>query len=225
LNVALYWSHSFLPDLIRPDGIAFDFGVNGGGFARLVAPRCRRVVGFEPDPSWQGRLSLPDNVRLVAKAISARPGKLQFHVNRETCSSLHYAEEAADTVEVEAVTLADALALEPGGRIELIKMDIEGEEVPVLREAPAELFDRVAQMTVEFHDFLDPASVPAIRQVIAKMRGVGFHAVRFSRNTYGDLLFVNQRLEPLSLWQRGSLRLRHKYARGLGRIIRRALKK
>jgi hypothetical protein len=31
-------------------------------------------------------------------------------------------------------------------------------------------------------------------------------------------------LEPLSLWQRGSLR-RHKYARGLGKIIRRPLRK
>src|SRR5262245_15796133 len=105
MNVAYYWCHSFLPDLIRPDGVVFDFGVNDGGFTRLVAGRCRRVVGLEPDPSWQGQLKLPENVTLVPKALAAKSGALKFHVNQELCSSLHYAGESAETVEVQAITL------------------------------------------------------------------------------------------------------------------------
>lgn len=224
MNVQLYWCHSFFADLIRPDGVVFDFGVNDGGFARLVAPHCRRVIGFEPDPTWGGgRLSLPPNVLIVPKAVAAKSGTIPFHVNEGMCSSLHFAEAETKTVEVEAVTLADALAMEPGSRIDLIKMDIEGEELAILDSAPAELFARVAQMTVEFHDFLDPASVPAIRAVIARMEGMGFHAIRFSWNSYGDLLFINQRLVPLSTSQRAWVRLRHKYARGVARVMRRML--
>jgi FkbM family methyltransferase len=221
MQVSTYWGHTYLPGRLRAGGVVFDLGVNSGGFSRLVASRCRRVIGFEPDPSWAGRLELPANVTLIHKAIAAKPGRLPLHLNPVTCSSLHYGDSNAATAEVEAITLAEALALEPAGRIELIKMDIEGEEIAVLRDAPEELFDRVAQMTVEFHDFIDPASVPAIREVIARMHRLGFHIIKFSWRSYGDVLFLNKKLEPLSLWQRCSLRLIHKYGRGALRVLRR----
>lgn len=223
MNVHVYWSHSFIPDLIRPDGLVFDFGVNEGGLSRLVAPRCRKVIGFEPDPSWKEKHLLPDNVRVLPKALAARAGMVNFNVNAGLCSSLHYAEACTKVVEVEAITLASALAEEPAGRIDLLKMDIEGEEVPVLLEAPAALFTRVVQMTVEFHDFLDPSSVPGIRRAIRRMRRLGFHAICFSWRSYGDLLFVNTQLAPLSLVQQIWLRLRYKYASGIARVIRRGL--
>lgn len=221
MNVEVYWSHSFLPDLIRPDGLVFDFGVNEGGFSRLVAPKCRKVIGFEPDPSWSGKHSLPNNVRVQPKALAAQAGISNFNVNAGLCSSLHYAEKGTKVIGVEAVTLADALAEEPEGRIDLLKMDIEGEEVPVLFEAPAELFSRVVQMTVEFHDFLDPSSRPAICAVIKRMRGLGFHSICFSLKNFGDVLFVNRNLVHLGLWQRTWILVRFKYARGLARIARR----
>ena len=224
MTVTVYWSHSFLSDLIRPDGLVFDFGFNDGGFTRLLAPKCKRVIGFEPDPRWQNRQSLPDNAHLEQKALAARRGKLRLHVNKEwQCASLHYAESDANAVEVEAVTLEEALGLEPEGRIELIKMDIEGEEVAVLMGAPKELFSRVAQMTVEFHDFLDPASIPAIRKVIARMRSLGFYVFCFSWRSHGDLLFVNCKLAPLGLFQRLWLLARYKYIRGVGRVLKRQL--
>ncbi len=211
-----------MPELMRSDGWVFDFGVNSGGFAEIAARLCRKVVGFEPDPSWQGRLQhLPDNVLLVQKAVAAAPGRLHFNVNAEKCSSLHYADSNASTVEVEAVTLAQALSLAPEGRIELIKMDIEGEEVPVLLEADAALFERVAQMTVEFHDFLDPASLPQIRKTIARIQCLGFFAVRMSWHSYGDMLFINEKLEPLTFWQRFHLRIIYKYTQGARRIVQR----
>jgi FkbM family methyltransferase len=223
VNVEVYWSHSFLPSLVRRDGIVFDFGVNDGGFSRLMAPKCRVVVGFEPDPAWQGRHELPANVRVTPKALAARAGTIAFHVNQDLCSSMHYAEPNAREVRVEALTLEAALASEPDGRIDLLKMDIEGEEVDVLLNAPEAAFSRVVQMTVEFHDFLDPSSTPAIREAIRRMRGFGFHSVRFSFRSYGDVLFINRRLAPLNVWQRLWLRLRFKYLRGLRRAAFRLL--
>lgn len=68
---------------------------------------------------------------------------------------MHFSDGDAWAVNLEAVTLAHALALEPNGRIDLVKMDIEG-EVAVLLSAPEELFARIVQLSVEFHDFLDP---------------------------------------------------------------------
>lgn len=216
MNVEVYWSHSFLPELIRPDGLVFDFGVNDGGFSRVVAPRCRTVIGFEPDPTWHDRLALPANVRVIAKALAAHAGHHRFHVNAQKCSSMHFADIAATTVEVEAVTFGEALALE-SGRIDLVKMDIEGEEVAVLLDAPADLFTRVAQMTVEFHDFINPGQLPDIRRAIARMADLGFDAVCFSFRSYGDVLFINRRLVPLSPIQWAWMIARFKYLRGAAR--------
>jgi FkbM family methyltransferase len=222
MRLASYCNHTFLPDLINPDGIVFDFGVNYGGFSGAVAPLCRRVIGFEPDPIWQGRLSLPDNVHVAPMALAAQRGRVHLRLNRKSCSSLHYSDPDAESVEVEAITLEDALGIDPEARVDLVKMDIEGEEVPVLLDAAPKVFERVAQITVEFHDFLDPESLPAIRSVIDRLERLGFVAIRFSWRSYGDMLFVNKLLAPLWVWERVSLKVLHKYGRGIGRIIARA---
>jgi FkbM family methyltransferase len=226
MKVESYWGHTFLPELIRSDGVIFDFGTYNGGFCKLVAPLCRRVIGFEPDPYWDGdgRLSLPENVLVLRKALAAKPGLVRFNLNEAKCSSMHYFDTGARSIVADAITLADAVALAQEERVELIKMDIEGEEVAVLHDASPEILQRVAQMTVEFHDFIDSTSTPAIRAVIKKMKGLGFLAIRFSWRTYGDFLFVNQQMEPLSLRQRAGLTVVHKYGRGFARIARRALR-
>jgi FkbM family methyltransferase len=222
MNVETYWSHSFVPSLVRADGVVFDLGVNDGGFARLMAPRCREVIGYEPDPRWRGAIDVPANVRIEAKAIAAKPGTVSFHVNPRLCSSSHYTEPGARTIDVEAVTLEQALAAQPSGPIDLLKMDIEGEETAVLLQAPEEALRRVAQLTVEFHDFLDQRSVPDIRAAIARLRRLGFVAFCFSFRSYGDMLFLNRALVPLAWWQRVYLLARFKYLRGAARVLARA---
>ena len=221
LAVQRYWGHTYLPALIRKDGVVFDFGVNDGGFSRLLAPHCKRVIGFEPDPSWKDRLSLPSNVEVHPQALAADGETVQINLNKTTCSSLHYADRDAESIRVPAISLEKALGLDQADRIELLKIDIEGEEVAVLNKAPRRAFERVAQMSVEFHDFMDPASLPGIRAVIARMKELGFIVLKFSWRSYGDILFVNRRLEPLSWVERAYLIGYHKYARGLARLVRR----
>lgn len=221
-SIQTYWGHTYLPKLIRPDGVVFDFGVNTGGFTRLVAPLCRKVLGFEPDPTYHGA-PLPPNATLVPNALSAAGGTVVLHVNKEKCSSLHYADAESQKVEVQAMTLAEALALEPDARIDMVKIDIEGEEVSVLALAPEALFQRVVQISVEFHDFMDPQSLPHVLSVIERMKSFGFVYFKFSWRSYGDVLFVNRKLAPVSALQVAGIRL-GKYERGIGRILARALK-
>lgn len=59
--------------------------------------------------------------------------------------------------------------------------------------------------------------------VIRRMQEKGFWCVKFSRKNYGDVLCVNRRLEPLSLFQRSIIVLIHKYGRGLARMWRRTM--
>lgn len=221
MHVETYWSHSFVPSLVRADGVVFDLGVNDGGFARLMAPRCRTVIGYEPDPRWRTLANLPANVRIEPKAIAATPGAMSLHVNPQLCSSSHFTEPGARTIDVEAVTLEQALAAQPAGPIDLLKMDIEGEETAVLLQAPEQVLKRIAQLTVEFHDFLDRRSVPEIRSAIRRMEQLGFFAFCFSFRSYGDMLFINRAMVPLPWWQRSYLLARFKYLRGAARLLRR----
>lgn len=221
-KVATYWSHSFIPELVRTDGVAFDFGANYGGFSRAIASYCGRVFAFEPDPTWRGRLDLPANVTLFEKAVAAKRGTIRLYVNTTTCSSLHYADGRHTLADVDAITLADALSLHPAGVIDLVKLDIEGEEVPVLEGAADELLQRIAQLTVEFHDFLDPASQPAIRRVITRMERLGFLVMKMSWHSYGDVLLLNRNLINVPFLNRLHLSYAHRYSAGLVRMAKRA---
>ena len=45
---------------------------------------------------------------------------------------------------------------ELGGRVDLVKLDVEGAEIDVLREANASDLNSYCQLTVEFHDRRPP---------------------------------------------------------------------
>ena len=59
-------------------------------------------------------------------------------------------------------------------RIDLVKMDIEGAELDVFDTISSLLLQRIVQMTVDFHDFLQPADIPRIEAVIRRLRREGF---------------------------------------------------
>jgi FkbM family methyltransferase len=222
MRVGSFWCHTFLLDLIRPNGTILDFGANYGGFSEMAAALCARVIGFEPNPYWQKNMvSLPKNVIVVRKAIAAKRGTCSFYLEDKggTNSSLHKRnEEQKQTVNVETITLEDAIALQPAERVELIKIDIEGEELALLQTASAEALQRAAQITVEFEDY---HGVAAIRSAIRRMKSLGFWTVRFSWRNYGDVLFVNKMMEPLGIIQRANVILVHKYGRGILRMMNR----
>ena len=227
MRIGTFWAHTFLLDIIRPKGTIFDFGLNYGGFSNMAAGLCEHVFAFEPNPFWSRErgngIALPRNVTIVPKAIAAKSGTYTFYLEPEggTNSSLHKEHTGTrldEAVTVDAITLGDALALQTMTRIELIKVNIEGEKVPVLQTAPAEALRRAAQLSVEFEPY---HSEEVIRSVIQRMESLGFWTVKFSWRNYGDVLFVNLGLEPLSPVQRANIVLVHKYGRGILRVLSR----
>lgn len=223
MKIGYFWAHTFLKDRIRPDDVVFDIGMNYGGFTQVIGPLCQHVFGFEPNAFWNDqRPPLPPNVTVINKAVAVSRGILTFHLEPAggPSSSLHLSasKAGASRVDVEAITLADAFASAEGRRIGFVKLDIEGEELPLLQAAPAEILVQIAQMTVEFEDY---HSEQEIYQVIQKMRALGFFVVKFSWRNYGDVLFLNSRIEHISWYDRVLLILVHKYLRGVLRVVRR----
>lgn len=137
-------------DVIRelPAGGGFvDLGANIGFFTVFAAAAVGpggRVYAFEPTPATAAlvRHNLALNgvgaqATVVEKAVSERPGTARFAVFRGAGQGnqleLSGDAPAHDTIDVEVTSLDAHFAQLGWPRVDLIKMDIEGAELPALR--------------------------------------------------------------------------------------------
>lgn len=128
--------------LLRPGMVFADVGANVGYYtllaARLVGPS-GRIYAFEPDPACGDilRRSIQvngyDHVIVVGKALAATPGVgwLSQPRNKEM-QQLAERRSGYRCLQVEVTTL-DGVVARYGGRLHLVKLDVEGAEPEVLR--------------------------------------------------------------------------------------------
>ena len=134
----------FLWRLIRKGDTCVDVGANIGYVSLLMAARCGepgRCLAFEADPGVFGKLN--ENIRLngftqitaVNAAVSDREGMLTFQPAPElNCGLGRISAEGAEgfgCFQVRAIRLDDTLAAVD--RIRVVKIDVEGHELQVLR--------------------------------------------------------------------------------------------
>lgn len=143
------------------DQVAWDVGAHVGFFTLLLARRCASVLALEPYPPNADRLrrhvDLNDApVEVLQCAVAGRPGTVELQVGPS--SGTHKLTEVdgprwrdaapGERLQVEAVTL-DGL-LEGHAAPDLVKLDVEGAELEVLRAAPRVL-RHAATLVVETH--------------------------------------------------------------------------
>jgi FkbM family methyltransferase len=152
-QLAAAWS------LIPAGGICFDVGANVGLYTLLMARRARRVVAFEPLPRnlrylWSHvQINRLENVSILPSAVSDRPCLTGFDAGDDPGrGSL---DDAAGQM-VTTVTLDD-VARRLGTAPDLVKIDVEGAELAVLRGAMEILRTKRPTLLLSTHG-------PAIRQ-------------------------------------------------------------
>lgn len=115
-----------------------------------------RVTAFEADPTVAAVLArnLAANgcgdVEVVPAAVWSSAGRLRFRVQGADAGALEDVEAAGDgpSIEVEAVRLRDWVT---AGPVDLLKLDVEGAELDVLRDL-ADVLSHVRALQVEVHD-------------------------------------------------------------------------
>jgi FkbM family methyltransferase len=133
----------FFDRTIRPHWRIADVGANQGlytvYFSRQAADG--RVYAFEPDPDLFAKLkentqrNNRGNVSLFNAAIASQPDKLSFRAgrfNRGDNRIVPNPTSPAGTIEVDAIPLDHAI---PERKLNLLKVDVQGFEVQVLRGA------------------------------------------------------------------------------------------
>ena len=181
--------HTFL-DRFDAEPLLVDLGANLGLFAqgfRDAYPSSRLVL-VEGDPllirKLVDRFGAASGVQLFQGVIgpenrSAAPFFLS-EVPEGNSMLRHFSESwsPADSREitVEMITLASLLELVEPNCVDLLKVDIEGAEWDVLSGLTPTLAERINQITVEFHDFMDPSQRPRTERCIAQLQALGFHS-------------------------------------------------
>jgi FkbM family methyltransferase len=225
LRMARIAGHSFLTAPLRPGAAVLDLGVNHGEFAIEILTRfgCR-VFGVEPVPELFAALPTLPGLTVEQLAVTGNGGPARLYVNQSTCATIQesLSQSGAPTVEVAGVTLAGLLDRHGVEQVALVKVDIEGAELAMLAGASDETLRRTDQITIEFHDFLDPGLRGPVRESRRRLRDAGFAELAMSRDS-SDVLFVNRSRIAFGAGHKLAATLTQKYPRGIGRIAARKL--
>jgi len=179
--------------LLPVGGRFVDLGANVGFWTLPAARRAGpsgHVVAFEPNPWAADRLErnrrLNDDgtlasIELVRKAVGAEQGELELvsddleaGASQATLHGSAVVGATRGSVAVEVTTLDDTLTSE----VDILKMDVQGHELEVLRGA-RELFETSPprHLVVEIQGDLLAAAGGSSEQLVARLEELGYRAV------------------------------------------------
>lgn len=180
-----------LPDRLTLDGLVVDVGANHGTFTdtiRRLEPRSC-VIAVEPEPTnvehLRRRFAGDPAVTIVDSAVSDRAGTSMLNVTKGTeFASLHAplgslqaeygaASEVVGTADVRTATLDEIVGDRP---VRLLKVDVQGHELALLRGATATLA-RTEALLIEVLFVSHYEDDAIFAQVDAAVRQQGFDLV------------------------------------------------
>ena len=186
MDVVQMRGHSFFALGSAP--FVVDLGANDGKFTAdvLQAYPGATVLMVEADPylvqKIAERFRTHPGLQLYRGLVGAQTqDAVPFHLSRvpegnsvRRAFSNHWSPGETREISVPMTTLPDLLAQANPPRIDLLKVDIEGSEWDVLPTLTPREATLVAQLSVEFHDFLDPAARPQTEACIAHLEDLGY---------------------------------------------------
>jgi len=154
---------AFLLAHMPPDGVFLDIGANAGFFSLLLAKHFPkgRVIAFEPNPPIADLLAesimendLADRIELHRLAVSDQNAVLQFLVEESNSGHSRLAGGVSSaSMQVEAVILDEWLPPKLGeARVAVVKIDVEGAELRVLKGMRTLLEAHRPALVVEGYD-------------------------------------------------------------------------
>lgn len=218
--------HTFFANRLGPGATVLDLGANEGEFSDEVVERFgARCVAVEANRELAEAIPAGPGVSVHNLAIGGRDGVSQLHISDDAESSGLLGVAGGTQVrteQVREVTFDTFLAERELDGVELVKVDIEGAEKPFFEAASDDALRRAAQFTVEFHDFAGLLSGEDVARTASRLRGLGFHGIKFTRTNYNWLFFQPERC---GVGRLGAITTRYveRHVRYLARNTRRVL--
>lgn len=198
----LYVGGSFEPNefallarVLRPGMAVVDAGASEGPYTVFMARRVGAdglVIAVEPSPRERARLernvSSNDlrNVRIVSNGLAAQTGRGILHIaapehsGQNTLGSFVYqGVSKAGDIEIDMEPLDSLVGRLGGRRIDLIKVDVEGAELGVLRGAERLLSESRPVILFELLDAALRAQDACAQEVLDFLTRRGFDVLKF----------------------------------------------
>ena len=225
MRIERFYGHSVLIDHLDASSTVLDLGSHSGGFAQAMASRFRcDTFCVEPNPALYQVLAANPAVSAFNLAVTSRPGSACFYVTENSeCSSLIPPKISKTVAEIECqgVTLEALLETIGSKQIDVLKMDIEGQELELLASLGDAALDHINQLSVEFHESIGIGTTKDVLRTINHLKHFGFEAIKGSFFDYCDVLFlhpVRLRLPSCWRWLASTERVRNGIARRLLKI-------
>jgi FkbM family methyltransferase len=177
---------------LNADSVVFDVGGYEGQWASDIFGRYGCTIHvFEPIPAFadsiRRRFSHNPRIYVHSFGLAAAPRVATMY---EAADSSSLFQQSRKNVEVKLAGIAEFLEEQGLGRIDLMKINIEGGEYELLEfMIERALTGRVHDLQIQFHDFVDDAQ--------HRMNTIQQHLARTHYQTYAyEFVWENWRLKP-----------------------------
>lgn len=165
LSVYEYWKTKLFFNIVREGMTCVDVGANKGYYSLLFAKLMNdkgKVLSFEPNPNncfWFKKSTQANNykcIKLYQCALSDREGSATFYLGKKSdWGSLFFSRDAA-APEKKQITVKtrkfDKVLKEEGiNTVDIIKMDVEGADLLVLKGAEGTLKKYDIKLAMDVH--------------------------------------------------------------------------
>jgi len=166
-------------------GVCVDVGAWIGYYTILLAQKAKKVYALEPDPrnirflEENVKTNNIENIIIFPNALDVNDGKVRLILAPNSTGNSIYS--SGYSVDVNSISLQTLLSNIHESEIELIKMDIETAEFPIIRNCKREVFKKIKQWIVECHSN-NPKELDEIQKIFEDN---GFQTKWFKDNNQG----------------------------------------
>jgi FkbM family methyltransferase len=208
----------FIVNSLDGSSLIVDLGAGKGEFPENVLkiyPSCR-IILVEPDPSLFSGLAKKyekqNNIEVLNAVVIGNDknnGARKFYLGKNPETNSLYRSLIEETnfqgeITVRAVTLDDVFSLFHLEKIDVLKVDVEGEEWNIFENFSEFDFERISQISVEFHDFIGPSLRIKSERCVKLLREFGYTVIsrgtnfRYGSPYFSCLFYDKKRLKWMS---------------------------
>lgn len=187
-DILLNRSYEYLPEfeLHKHTGLVVDAGAHVGVFSLVAASFAANVISIEPDEHNAAFLKLNlernmiSNVILESRGLSHTEKRVKLF-GSENSLNPSLVGTGSNFREIDSVTLAEII--KKYGRIDLLKLNVEGAEFKIIEETPLVHLNDIDFIVAEVHLLFG-----SIRPILDRLRAAGFKTQWFYEPIYRTIL-------------------------------------
>ena len=181
--------HTFLDDSFNDPMTFIDLGACRGEFSNeiLNSYRVEKAILVEANPTNFNSLKAMPNVKLYNRAASNKENAvIEFYEDAASPynGSMYFNYFNGIKHSIPTISLRQIIEENNISHVDLLKVDVEGAEYDIFENVDDSILAKIGQITIEFHDFVDPSYRSRNQNIIDKLTKHGFKHTAYKSISY-----------------------------------------